>query len=77
MTAFEEVIAATSTEQAPWYIVPGNDKRRARLNCIDHLLSLMPYTEVPHEDIALPERVFNPDYERDVLPRDLYVPQKY
>lgn len=37
----------------------------------------MPYTEVPHEDIALPERVFNPDYERDVLPRDLYVPQKY
>ncbi len=75
--AKEEMFERTNIPEAPWYIVPGNDKRRARLNCIDHLLSLMPYTEVPHEDIALPERVFNPDYERDVLPRDLYVPQKY
>ena len=75
--AKEEMFERTNIPEAPWYIVPGNDKRRARLNCIDHLLSQMPYTEVPHEDISLPERVFNPDYERDVLPRDLYVPQKY
>ncbi|HMQ42416.1 MAG TPA: polyphosphate kinase 2 [Paracoccus sp. (in: a-proteobacteria)] len=75
--AKEEMFERTNIPEAPWYIVPGNDKKRARLNCMAHLLSLMPYTEIPHEDITLPNRVFNPDYEREVLPRDLYVPQKY
>ena len=63
--------------EAPWYIVEGNDKKRARLNCIDHLLSLIPYREVAHDPVRLPNRVFNPDYERAVLPRELYVPEKY
>ena len=62
---------------APWFIVEGNDKKRARLNCIDHLLKQLPYTEVPHEEIELPERVFNPEYERQVLPQELYVPRKF
>jgi polyphosphate kinase 2 len=75
--AKEETFARTNIPEAPWYIVEGNDKRRARLNCIDHLLGLMPYAAVPHEDIALPDRVFNPNYERAVLPPELYVPQKY
>ena len=75
--AKEEMLARTNIPEAPWYIVPGNDKKRARLNCIDHLLSLIPYAEVDHEEIALPERVFNPAYERDVLPPELYVPSKY
>lgn len=75
--AKEEMFERTNIPEAPWYIVPGNDKRRARLNCIDHLLNLIPYGPVPHEEITLPDRVFNPDYEREVLPRDLYVPQKY
>ncbi len=75
--AKEEMLARTNIPEAPWYIVEGNDKRRARLNCIDHLLGLMPYAAVPHEDIALPDRVFNPNYERAVLPPELYVPQKY
>ncbi len=75
--AKEEMLARTNIAEAPWYIVEGNDKKRARLNCIDHLLGLIPYEEVPHEDIALPDRVFNPDYERAVLPPELYVPQKY
>lgn len=75
--AKEDMLERTNIPEAPWYIVPGNDKRRARLNCMDHLLSLVPYTDVPHEEISLPERVFNPDYERDTLSRDLYVPQKY
>lgn len=75
--AKEEMFERTNIPEAPWYIVPGNDKKRARLNCMAHLLSLMPYTEIPHDEITLPERVFNPDYERDILPRDLYVPQKY
>ncbi|MEM7464960.1 MAG: polyphosphate kinase 2, partial [Pseudomonadota bacterium] len=75
--AKEEMLSRTNIDEAPWYIVEGNDKKRARLNCIDHLLSLFPYEDVPHEDVTLPDRVFNPDYERSVLPRDLYVPQKY
>ncbi|MBJ2149861.1 polyphosphate kinase 2 [Paracoccus sp. IB05] len=75
--AKEEMLARTNIPEAPWYIVEGTDKKRARLNCIDHLLSLFPYEDVPHEDIQLPERVFNPDYERAVLPPELYVPLKY
>ena len=75
--AKEEMFHRTNIPEAPWYIVEGNDKKRARLNCIDHLLSLFPYTEIPHEDISLPDRVFNPDYERAVLPPELYVPSKY
>ncbi|WP_108658326.1 polyphosphate kinase 2 [Acuticoccus kandeliae] len=75
--AKEEMFERTSIPEAPWYIVEGNDKRRARLNCIDHLLAQIPYAPVPHDRIALPDRVFNPEYERAVLPRELYVPQKY
>ena len=75
--AKEEMLERTSIPEAPWYIVPGNDKKRARLNCISHLLGLIPYTDVAHEPISLPDRVFNPDYERDTLPRELYVPEKY
>jgi polyphosphate kinase 2 len=75
--AKEETFARTNISEAPWYIVEGNDKKRARLNCIAHLLTRIPYEDVPQEDIVLPERIFNPDYERKVLPPELYVPSKY
>ncbi|MEO1089260.1 MAG: polyphosphate kinase 2 [Pseudomonadota bacterium] len=75
--AKEEMLDRTNIPEAPWYIVPGNDKKRARLNCISHLLEQVPYEEIPHDPIHLPERVFNPDYERRVLPENLYVPQRY
>lgn len=75
--AKEEMLKRTNIDEAPWYIVQGNDKKRARLNCISHLLSKFPYEDVPQEDITLPDRVFNPDYERAVLPEALYVPSKY
>jgi len=75
--AKEEMLARTNISEAPWYIVEANDKKRARLNCIDHLLQLIPYTAIPHEEITLPDRVFNPEYERKVLPQELYVPSKY
>ncbi len=75
--AKEETFARTNIPEAPWYIVEGNDKKRARLNCIDHLLTQIPYEDVPHEEVNLPERVFNPEYERKVLPTELYVPEKY
>jgi len=75
--AKQEMLERTHTSEARWYIVEGNDKRRARLNCIDHLLKHIPYTEVPHETIELPDRVFDPDYERRQLPAELYVPKIY
>ncbi len=75
--AKEEMLARASIDEAPWFIVEGNDKKRARLNCIDHLLSRIPYNAVPHEEIALPSRVFNPEYERHMLSPELFVPQKY
>jgi polyphosphate kinase 2 (PPK2 family) len=75
--AKEETFLRTNIREAPWYIVEANDKRRARLNCIHHLLDLIPYDEVEHETIELPDRVFNPDYERKALPQQLYVPQRY
>ena len=73
----EEMFERTNIAEAPWYIVQGDDKKRARLNCIHHLLQQVPYTDVPQESVALPERVFNPEYERSVLPDDLYVPEVY
>ena len=75
--AKEEMLARTNITEAPWYIVEGNDKKRARLNCIAHLLDQVPYEDVPREPIALPERVFNPDYERSDMPEELYVPKRY
>ena len=75
--AKEDMLMRTNIPEAPWYIVEAVDKKRARLNMIDHLLSLIPYDDVPHEDVALPERAFNPDYERSEIPRELYVPKKY
>jgi polyphosphate kinase len=73
----EEMLERTNIPEAPWFIVPGNDKKRARLNCIHHLLQQVPYEDVPHDPITLPDRVFNPDYERGVLPDELYVPKVY
>jgi polyphosphate kinase len=73
----EEMFERTNIPEAPWYIVEGNDKKCARLNCIHHLLQQVPYADVPQETVALPERVFNPEYERSVLPDDLYVPEVY
>jgi polyphosphate kinase len=75
--AKEDMFARTNIAEAPWYIVQGNDKKRERLNCIAHLLSKVPYQDVPHEPITLPERVFNPDYERATLPKQLFVPDHY
>ena len=73
----EEMFERTNIPEAPWWIVEGNDKKRARLNCISHLLSQLPYEEVPQEQITLPERHFDPHYERKTLPDNLYIPQRY
>ena len=75
--AKEDMFERTNIPEAPWHIVQGNDKKRARLNLISHLLSMVPYEDVPHQPIALPDRVFNANYERHTLPAELFVPQRY
>ncbi len=73
----EEMFERTNISEAPWWIIEANDKKRARLNCIHHLLKQVPYAEVGTDPIQLPDREFNPKYERTALPRDLYVPEVY
>ena len=75
--AKEDMLARTNIPEAPWYIVEGNDKKRERLNCIEHLLSMLPYHEQVREEVTLPEHVFNADYERRFLGDELYVPKIY
>ncbi len=75
--AKEEMLERTNIPEAPWWLIEANDKKRARLNCINHLLTQLPYDEVPHQTADLPQRVFNQSYERKVLPDELYVPNKY
>ena len=59
--AKEEMLERTHIPESPWWIVEAVDKKRARLNCISHLLSQIPYQEVPHKQVALPPRIRNPD----------------
>ncbi len=75
--AKETMLERTHIPQAPWWIVQAVDKKRARLNCIDHLLSLVPYHEIPHPDVTLPERVRHPDYIRHPVPDHMFVPERY
>jgi polyphosphate kinase 2 len=57
------MLEATDTEHAPWYIVRSDDKKRARLNCISHLLSLIPYKKIPREKVKLPKRSSKHTYD--------------
>jgi polyphosphate kinase 2 (PPK2 family) len=57
------MLAATDTEFAPWSIVPSDDKRRARLNCISHLLGLIPYQPLPRKKVKLPDRSMQDAYD--------------
>lgn len=75
--AKEEMLNRTNIPEAPWFVVEGDDKKRARLNCIHHLLSLFPYEEVEREQIVLPPRVHDPAYARRELPDEIYVPEIY
>src|SRR5215813_8417632 len=75
--AKEAMLERTHVAEAPWWIVDAVDKKRARLNCIHHFLSQIPYREVPHEQVVLPKRVHNPNYHRGPVPKELYVPSVY
>jgi polyphosphate kinase 2 len=75
--AKEEMFDRTHIPEARWWVVEAVDKKRARLNCIAHLLTQIPYGEVPHKTVKLPARVHNPDYLRGPIPDDMYVPEVY
>jgi polyphosphate kinase 2 len=76
--ARDMMLEATDTEFAPWYIVPSDDKRRARLNCISHLLSLIPYKKVSREKVKLPKRSKQGAYDDEAtLKTRRFVPAKY
>lgn len=66
----------TDIKQAPWYVVPSDDKRRARLNCIGHILSMVPYEDIVPEPVELPVREPEP-YIRPPLQDQTFVPQLY
>jgi polyphosphate kinase 2 len=75
--AKEAMLERTHIAEAPWWIVEAVDKKRARLNCIQHLLSAVPYEEVVRDPIVLPARVHNPDYLRGPIPERMFVPAVY
>ena len=75
--AKEAMLARTHIAEAPWNVVEAVDKKKARLNCIAHLLEQIPYQEIPQPPVELPPRVRNPDYHRTPVPPELYVPQRY
>ena len=69
--AKETMLERTHIPEAPWWVVEAVDKKRARLNCIAHLLTRIPYEEVPHEKPVLPKRVHNPEYHRHPIPHEM------
>ena len=71
------MLERTHIPEAPWWVVEAVDKKRARLNCIAHLLTRVPYEEVPYVKPVLPKRVHNPEYHRIPAPHDMYVPDHY
>jgi polyphosphate kinase len=75
--AKEAMLERTHIPEAPWWVVEAVDKKKARLNCIAHLLSQIPYQEVHHEPVVLPPRVHNSDYHRGPIPQEMYVPASH
>jgi polyphosphate kinase 2 len=75
--AKEVMFEKTHIPEAPWHIVPAIDKKLARLNCITHLLSEVPYKEMKTKPITLPQRKRNEHYRRNPTPKELIIPQVY
>jgi polyphosphate kinase 2 len=75
--AKEEMLERTHIPEARWWVVEGDDKKRARLNCIHHLLRQIPYQEVERAPIVLPARQHTPSYVRKPVPPELHVPAVY
>lgn len=76
--ARDQMLRATDVKHAPWYIVRSDDKKKARLNCISHLLSMIPYRKVPKDKVKLPKRKNKDSYDdQATLKGRHFVPEKY
>ena len=75
--AKEIMIERTHIPEAPWWIVRAVDKKKARLNCISHLLSQFKYEEIERPEVVLPTRIRNEEYRRFKMPKEIYVPDLY
>jgi len=75
--AKEAMLERTHIPEAPWWVIEAVDKKKARLNCISHLLSQIEYGEVAHPPVVLPKRVYHTDYIREPVPKEMFVPAKY
>jgi polyphosphate kinase 2 len=76
--ARDAMLEASDVPPSPWYIVRSNDKRRARLNCITHLLSLIPYEEIPYKPVKLPKRGTKGKYDDEAMMVGRnYIPEKF
>ena len=75
--AKEAMLDRTHIPEAKWWLVEADDKKRARLNCLHHLLAQIPYGETPYTPIKLPQRLHNPHYFRGPIPDAMYVPEVY
>ena len=75
--AKDDMFAATDVPESPWNVVEADVKKRARLNCISHLLDTIPYEELPPRKIELPPRQTAIDYERPPIETQNFVPEKY
>jgi len=75
--AKEVMLERTHIPESPWWVVQADDKKKARLNCIHHLLGQMPYHEIERPAIVLPQRERHEDYKRQAVPHDMMVPAIY
>lgn len=75
--AKEVMFERTHIPEARWWVVEGDDKKKARLNCINHLLSQIPYQEIQRDNVVLPEREHHDNYQREPIAEDMYVPNVY
>lgn len=75
--AKDEMFKFTDTKQSPWYVVPADNKKRARLNCLSHILSMIPYEEIERPALSLPPRRVDKGYIRTPFTNQTFVPEKY
>lgn len=75
--AKDDMFAYTDTKQCPWYVVNGDDKKRARLNLISHLLTMIHYEPTEHDDVELPALPHDRNYLRPPVDYQTFVPEKY
>jgi hypothetical protein len=75
--AKDEMFAHTDTKQSPWFVVNADKKKAARLNCMKHLLSLIPYEDLSSEPVDLPPRRKTAQYERPPMSEQTFIPEVY